>query len=234
MIIENTTIEQKKWQSVIARIILEVLDLWSFFIMALGIVLCIRFFIFSPFSVVGISMEPTFQSNDFVIIDKISSQKTKLEDRISNESWWSIYSLALWAIHILPELKRGDVIVFVPPGKDIHYIKRIIWLPGETVKILSDNQVQICKTNTSDCFILDQSYLPKEYKTLPVCGTSEFIVEKWLFVMWDNREHSTDSRCCFTLWCYNEEVEWIKPYIVPFNYVIGKVRARVIPNFTRF
>jgi signal peptidase I len=54
--------------------------------MALGIVLCIRFFIFSPFSVVGISMEPTFQSNDFVIIDKISSQKTKLEDWVSNES----------------------------------------------------------------------------------------------------------------------------------------------------
>lgn len=228
-----SNIEPRKW-SILTKIILELLDLGSFFVMALGIVLCIRFFIFSPFSVVGISMEPTFQSNDFVIIDKISSQKTKLEERIVNETWWSIYSLVKWVTHILPELKRGDVIVFVPPGKNIHYIKRIIGLPWETVRILSDNQVQICKTNTSDCFILDQDYLPKDYKTLAVCGTSEFIVEKWLFVMGDNREHSTDSRCCFTLWCYNEEVPWVKPYIVPFNYIIGKVRARIIPNFTRF
>jgi signal peptidase I len=45
--------------------------------MAVGIVLCIRFFIFSPFTVVGQSMEPTFQTNNFVLIDKISSQKMK-------------------------------------------------------------------------------------------------------------------------------------------------------------
>jgi len=218
----------------LGKILLEILDLGSFFIMALGIVLCIRFFIFSPFSVVGISMEPTFQSNDFVIIDKVSSQKMKIEERLSQETWSTLRSLAEWAVHILPELQRGDVVVFVPPGKDIHYIKRVVGLPGETVKILPDNQVQICKTNTSECFILDQSYLPKDYKTLPICGTSEFIVEKWLFVMGDNREHSTDSRCCFTIGCFGENVEGVKPYIVPFNYIIGKVRARVVPNYTRF
>ena len=77
---------------------------------------------------------------------------------------------------MLPSIHRGDVIVFVPPGKDIHYIKRVVGLPGETVKILVDNRVDICKTGTSDCFTLDETYLPKEYKTIPVCGVSEFEV----------------------------------------------------------
>jgi signal peptidase I len=45
-------------------------------------------------------MAPTFEENDFIIVDKITSRFSHLE--------------------------RGDVIVFVPPGKTIPYIKRVI------------------------------------------------------------------------------------------------------------
>jgi signal peptidase I len=65
-------------------------------------------------------------------------------------------------------LERGDVIVFVPPGKNIPFIKRIIGLPGETVKFV-DNQTYICNSDTlestikskngNSCFKLDESYL---------------------------------------------------------------------------
>jgi signal peptidase I len=103
----------------------------------------------------------------------------------------------------LPTIQRGDVIVFVPPGKDIHYIKRVVGLPGETVSI-ANNKITICKTNTSDCFTLDESYIPSDYKTEATCGISKFEVEEGLFVMGDNREHSTDSRCCFTIGCYGD------------------------------
>ncbi|MFA7284938.1 MAG: signal peptidase I [Candidatus Absconditabacterales bacterium] len=216
----------------IQRIVLEFFDLASFFLMAMGIVLCIRFFIFSPFTVVGQSMEPTFHSSDFVIIDKVSSQKMKLYEWSSDTGASNqIKTLVSSSIQALPEIRRGDIIVFVPPGKDIHYIKRVIGLPGETVKIEDNDKVVICKTQgPSDCFTLDETYLPSEYKTLAVCGVSEFVVTEGFFVMGDNREHSTDSRCCFTIGCFGDK----KGYIVPYDYIIGKVRMRILPDFVMY
>jgi signal peptidase I len=83
----------------------------------MGVVLFIRFFIFNPFTVVGESMEPRFHDGDFIIVDKITPRLGKLE--------------------------RGDIIVFVPESRDVPFIKRIIGLPGEEVKI-RDNNVLIC------------------------------------------------------------------------------------------
>jgi signal peptidase I len=79
-------------------------------------------------------MSPTFEENDFIIVDKITPR--------------------------FSDLKRGDVIVFVPPGKTIPYIKRIIGLPGETVKIKS-NRVEVCTTQDAgeQCNTVDESYL---------------------------------------------------------------------------
>lgn len=212
------------------KVVVEFLDLASFFLMALGIVLCIRFFIFSPFTVVGQSMEPTFHTDDFVIIDKVSSQKMKLNEwSMHPGSSNNIKSIVSDVANALPSISRGDIIVFVPPGKDIHYIKRVVGLPGETVSI-KDDKVTICKTASSWCFVLDESYLPTNTKTATPCGLSSFIVENGLFVLGDNREHSTDSRCCFSIGCYGEE-KW---YIVPYDYVIWKVRARVIPEYTKY
>ncbi len=233
-IISPSPLLRRSFWSTVLRRLLEILDLSSFLIMAMGIVLCIRFFIFSPFTVVWESMEPTFQTNNFVLIDKISSQKMKLSERSSSWSTSFIKS-AVWSIEShLPSIKRWDVIVFVPPGKNLHYIKRVIWLPGESVHIL-ENGVQVCQTSDAkNCFMLDESYLPKEYRTLAVCGIKDFEVSDWLFVMGDNREHSTDSRCCFSVWCY--DTNWsgsnIKWYIVPYSYIIWKVWIRVIPDRT--
>ncbi|HCY21572.1 TPA: signal peptidase I [Patescibacteria group bacterium] len=63
-------------------------------------VLFVRFFIANPYTVVGASMAPTFQENDFIIVDKITPR--------------------------FGELARGDIIVFVPPGKTVPYIKRVV------------------------------------------------------------------------------------------------------------
>jgi signal peptidase I len=79
-------------------------------------------------------MAPTFTENDFIIVDKITPR--------------------------FSDLTRGNVIVFVPPGKTIPYIKRIIGFPGETVKIVN-NTVEICKTENAieQCNTLPEPYL---------------------------------------------------------------------------
>lgn len=110
----------------------------------------IRFFVFNPYTVVGQSMEPKFHQGDFIIVDKITPKFTSL--------------------------KRGDVIVFVPRGKTVPYIKRIIGVPGETVKF-KENHVEICSAQ-GVCDILEESYLdPNSKTTIQACKIDEFVVE---------------------------------------------------------
>ncbi len=143
-------------------------------------------------------MEPMFEQGDFIIVDKITPR--------------------------VGELQRGDVIVFVPKGKDIPFIKRIIGLPGETVKI-HDGNVSVCNAQDA-CELLDESYLPEWLKTQTKCKIEEFTVEdKWYFVLWDNRPYSTDSRCCFGYGCF----EWANYLVYPKD-MIGKVALRLYPN----
>lgn len=186
------------WNKV-RNILLELFDMLAFFVLVLWIVLFVRFFVANPYTVVWSSMAPTFAENDFIIVDKISQK--------------------IW------RLKRGDVIVFVPQWKTIPYIKRIIWLPWETVKI-KDWWIFICDENWENCNQLNEPYLPEWLQTKTKCWITEFKIEKWFFVMWDNRWFSTDSLCCFGLWCY----DWAT-YEVTSPDMIWKVMFRVFPQF---
>ena len=184
--------------------LLDLFDMISFLVFVWGIVLFIRFFVANPYTVVGASMAPTFEENDFIIVDKITPR--------------------------FNQLHRGDVIVFVPPGKTIPYIKRIIGLPWETVKIKHDG-VEICTTtnNIEQCNTLPEAYL-SWVLTEARCWVDIFKVDDGgFFVMGDNRPFSTDSRCCFGLDCY----EW-SSYEVPFDHIIGKVYLRFFPHFQMF
>jgi len=94
-------------------------------------------------------MYPTFQENDFIVVDKITPR--------------------------FGQLKRGDVIVFVPPGKTIPYIKRIVGLPGETVKLENGNVLICPHHDINACTPLNESrYLSGSVKTDARCGISEF------------------------------------------------------------
>jgi len=192
------------WLSVKTRIkfenfLLDLFDMFSFLVFVLWIVLFIRFFVANPYTVVWSSMAPTFIEKDFIIVDKISQKIWKLD--------------------------RWDVIVFVPQWKTIPYIKRIIWLPWEIVKI-QEWSVRICDGEWENCERLEETYLPEWLETKTRCWITEFKIEKWFFVMWDNRWASTDSLCCFGLGCY----DWAT-YEVLDEDMIGKVLFRVFPNF---
>lgn len=82
---------------------------------ALLITLPIRFFLFQPFLVQGISMEPNFKEKDYLIVDEISKR--------------------------FNEFKRGDVIVFTSQEKK-KLIKRIMALPGEEIEI-KDGKIRV-------------------------------------------------------------------------------------------
>lgn len=186
-------------KKVLKEFFFDVFDVVTFLVFVGWIVLFIRFFVFNPYTVVGQSMEPTYHEKDFIIVDKITTR--------------------------FGELKRWDVIVFVPPGKDIPYIKRIIWLPGEVVKV-SWGKVQVCKQwEQEKCEVLEETYLPSDSVTEARCGVTEFVVTTGYFVMGDNRWHSTDSRCWFGLWFYGNSTG----YTATMDRIIGKVSVKLFP-----
>lgn len=134
-------------------------------VIALLIVVPIRYFLFQPFIVRGDSMIPNFENNDYLLIDELSFR--------------------------LRDPQRGEAIVFRPPNNNSSlYIKRVIGLPYETVKVSNGNILII---QNRESFVLDESnYLPKITKTT---GNIEvFLGEDEYFVLGDNRDFSSDSR----------------------------------------
>jgi len=80
------------------------------FLLALLIVIPIRAFLFQPFLVKGQSMEPSFYSGDYLIVDELTYR--------------------------FRDPKRGEVIVFkYPQNEKQKFIKRVIGLPGEKIEI---------------------------------------------------------------------------------------------------
>lgn len=156
----------------------EILDFLKDLIVIIIIVLIIRTFIVLPFQISGLSMYSSYYDKEFIIVDRFSYLTYK-------------------------EPQRGDVIVFNTHLKWREYfIKRIIWLPWETLKIQSGS-VFIKKKWDSDFLKLDEPYLDDINKnsTFVRWSDEEFIIkipENNYFVMWDNRTWSTDSRSCFS------------------------------------
>jgi len=139
-------------------------ELVRFALIALIIVIPIRLFVAEPFIVSGLSMFPTFNNGDYLIVDKLSYE--------------------------LGSPKRDDVVVFRYPGDTTKFfIKRIIGLPNETVDI-KGNDVTITNAGHPNGFKLDQPFVlnPANNDTHLVLKSDEY------FVMGDNRSASSDSR----------------------------------------
>jgi signal peptidase I len=139
-------------------------ELLKFALVAVIIVLPMRLFVAQPFIVSGISMVPTFEDAQYLIIDE--------------------------ATYHFSAPKRGDVIVFrYPKDPSQFFIKRIIGLPGETVHI-SGNTVSVSKTDGSSV-VLDESYIVNHGNGSDADYT---VPADDYFVMGDNRPESSDSR----------------------------------------
>jgi signal peptidase I len=134
-------------------------------IIALVIVIPIRYFIFQPFFVIGQSMEPNFHDGDYLIIDEISYR--------------------------LRDPQRGEIVVFkYPQNPSQRYIKRIIGLPGETVEIKEGKVIIFNKEGSQ---VLDESaYLSPDVFTPGEIRMT--LAEDEYFVLGDNRNASSDSR----------------------------------------
>jgi signal peptidase I len=179
------------------------------FFWALIIIIPIRVFLFQPFFVQGASMEPNFENGDYLIVNELGHKQTS----IGIPGFNVIPSMHLFTVNSFKELARGDVVVFrYPLKREQFFIKRIIGLPGEKVKI-EDGVITIFNSQHPDGFVLDEDkYLSKSLVTTGTINVA--LDDQNYFVLGDNRQASHDSRAWGPL---------------PKSDMIGKVLIRAWP-----
>ncbi|MBT4153628.1 MAG: signal peptidase I [Candidatus Magasanikbacteria bacterium] len=158
---EVVTAAERGFVSGLGAFFIEVLKI--LFLAVITIVI-VRYFLFKPFYVKGASMEPTYYASEYLIVDELTYRFRTPE--------------------------RGEVVVFEAPiaEKDF-YIKRVIALPGERVKV-AQGKVVIYNEAHPQGFVLDETYIVEE---TPGSDTLT-VAEGEYYVLGDNRNASLDSR----------------------------------------
>ncbi|MDB5254257.1 MAG: signal peptidase signal peptidase [Parcubacteria group bacterium] len=140
------------------------LELGKLAVIAIVVVVPFRLFIAQPFIVDGASMDPTFATGQYLVVDEVT---------------YHFHTPA-----------RGSVLIFKYPNDTSKYfIKRVIGLPGETVKI-NNGIVTIINAAHPEGITLDEPYIvyKKADSSTLTLSNDEY------FVMGDNRLGSADSR----------------------------------------
>ena len=202
----------------------------------------IRSFIVEPFKIPSGSMKPNLLVGDFLFVSKWDYGYSRYSFP---------FGLPLFDGKLLEKSpKRGDIIVFKLPTKEsINYVKRLVAMPGETIKI-SEGMIYVKKKGANvfrmysqklmepffddqynaDIMRLQENNTNRNYEVLNLSSnsildnTNEFLVpDDHYFFMGDNRDNSSDSRDTRNTVGF-----------VPKENIIGKVRFIFLSIDTQF
>lgn len=163
------------------------------FIFALIIAFLVRQFIFQPTVVKGESMSPTFESNDKVLINKLS------------------------------EIERFDIVVFDAPDEDVYYVKRVIGVPGDTVEMVDDvlyiNGKAVKEPYLDENKKKQRLFgsFTADFTLEELTGETK-VPDQTFFVLGDNRVNSKDSRS-FGFIHEESVIGEVKLQVYPFNEI---------------
>jgi len=148
--------KQKFDDNTVAREIME----WIIsIIVAVALVLVIHNYIGQLVRVDGASMQPTLYTDQRVLVTKIP--------------YWNDENI-----------ERGDIVITKFPGSRENFVKRIIALPGDRIRV-TDGVLYINDIVIDEPYIKEKMYSDYTETTVP---------EGYYFVMGDNRNNSKDSR----------------------------------------
>lgn len=192
-------------------------------IIAIVLAILIRYFIGTPTIVKKRSMYPTLKQDERLILSRWGRTTKKMPERGDIITFEAPSKMALSAEEVD---FNNPVAVYENQPKNIFskftyyvlewgkqsFIKRVIGLPGEHIKI-EDGKVYI---NGEE---YKEDYLQEDVKTTASGVFTDFVVpENYVFAMGDNRDESTD---CRSFGC------------IPLEKIEGRVVLRFFP-FNRF
>ncbi len=141
----------------------EIFSTLLYLLVIFGLTFLFITFVAQRTEVSGSSMEPTLQDGDSLLVDKLSYR--------------------------FKDPKRFDIVIFpYQYGDNQYFIKRVIGLPGETVRVDYDGNIFINDEKLDENYGAEVILDPGRAETKISLGDGEF------FVMGDNRNHSMDSR----------------------------------------
>lgn len=145
------------------KVIKEIVEMSMYLLVVLVLTYLVITFVGQRTEVSGSSMEPTLSDTDNLIVDKLS-----------------------YRFH---DPKRFDIIVFpFRYSEETYFIKRIIGMPGETVRIDEAGNIYI----NGD--LLEENYGREVIQYAGRAYEEIELAEDEYFVLGDNRNDSTDSR----------------------------------------
>ena len=214
------------------------------FFPVLAIVLVLRSFLVEPFQIPSGSMKPTLEVGDFILVNKFA------------------YGIRLPVVDTkvieVSDPKRGDVMVFRYPNEpSINYIKRVVGLPGDTVRYSSDRRLFVNDQPVAEMLVGEEpGSLGSAVLYREKLGEVEHLIRKemgryriepsrqWTvpaehyFMMGDNRDNSNDSR-----YWQDDSIPAELAGMVPDRNIVGKAFAvwmswpdpklSNLPNFSR-
>jgi signal peptidase I len=139
------------------------------------------------FRVEGLSMDPTYESGQYVLVNKAVYGRFDLKAIADLVPFWESDETPKYLFH---GPHRGEVVVFEPPlpnGNERDFIKRVIGVPGDHVEI-KDEQVFV------NGQMLDEGYIPGVRTACFGQWCDVTLGSDQYFVMGDNRPNSSDSR----------------------------------------
>ncbi len=187
------------------RIAKELLSWFLYIVLALTIAVILNVFIFQITRVSGSSMYPTLNNGDLYVISKIGSTFNHCPDyedivvidsragrvRTLKDDFVDVFHYNVITTTLL---KRSD--------EHIYWVKRVIGLPGDTILLKNGRVFRNGEALTEE--YINVSEFPRYDMDVEIT-----VPEGYVWVMGDNRNHSTDSR---VIGC------------VPIQNVIGRLK----------
>lgn len=157
-------------------------------------------FFYDSYRIQSSSMEPSFKLEEIIVAKKFGY------------GTYGIFGYTFIDKAATASIKRGEAIVFEPPGfPSNHWVKRVIGLPGDTVELVSSQlivngeQVETELRGESGDYYLYRQTLDSIRYEIQMQKIREGFLEKkgdgeWqvpdghIFLIGDNRDRSNDSR----------------------------------------